>query len=443
FGNGLPRVSTEISINGNETTVQRDAGDATPNFRIFHVADGGDLNLDSLTVSGGSVLAAFSPANEGGGILSRGTLTLTNGQVSGNSATFGGGICSLGGYVELTHSIVVENSASLQAGGILNAVSGTAVLINSLVGGNSAGQHGAGIYITGHGLATLIDSTVSGNFAGLSAGGIWTYGELILTNSNVSGNFADTDGGGILIAFAGTVTMTNSSISGNFAGDDGGGIWNFSTLTMASSSVSGNTAGGFLGGGIFNTKFGTVTIVNSILANSTNAADCDNFGVVIDAGYNIVEDGTCISAPTSFSGDPMLGPLQDNGGPTMTHALLEGSPAIDAIPVGDCVVDTDQRGIPRPQGDGCDIGSYEVEESDPCADDDGDGRVTICHVPPGNTGNAHTITVSANALPAHLAHGDQCGPCEDELSAQRGGGKHLGSHNGARNFGRTSVAPRR
>jgi hypothetical protein len=81
---------------------------------------------------------------------------------------------------------------------------------------------------------------------------------------------------------------------------------------------------------------------------------------VIDNGYNIIEDGSCLTAATSFAADPKLGLLQDNGGDTHSHALLNGSPAIDAIPEGSCDLGDDQRGVTRPQGDGCDIGAYEV-----------------------------------------------------------------------------------
>ena len=105
----------------------------------------------------------------------------------------------------------------------------------------------------------------------------------------------------------------------------------------------------------------------------TGAFRCQCVARAVD-GHNIIEDGTCITDPSSFSGDPMLGPLQDNGGPTETHALLAGSPAIDEIPSENCEVDSDQRGVPRPQGDGCDIGSYELEFFCP-ADFDGDGTV--------------------------------------------------------------------
>jgi len=104
----------------------------------------------------------------------------------------------------------------------------------------------------------------------------------------------------------------------------------------------------------------------SILSSNTALGICyEETGLhaayVYDDGYNIIEDGTCITDPTSFAADPLLGTLQDNGGETFTQSLLESSPAIDAIPMGSCAVIEDQRGIARPQGNGCDIGAFEVE----------------------------------------------------------------------------------
>jgi hypothetical protein len=107
------------------------------------------------------------------------------------------------------------------------------------------------------------------------------------------------------------------------------------------------------------------------VANSPSGGDCFKRpnDPITDAGYNLVEDGSCITDATSFSGDPLLGDLADNGGPTQTHALLTGSPAIDAGPPtdGDPIAcpppDTDQRGVSRPQGSACDIGAFELEST--------------------------------------------------------------------------------
>jgi len=191
------------------------------------------------------------------------------------------------------------------------------------------------------------------------------------------------------------VSLAGLTLTGGAATYFGGGIYNFGTLTLTNSVIGENSAPG-KGGGVFNFDFGTVALTNSTVRENL----------------------------AGFSG----GGVWNSGNSTVTLT--------DAIICGNT---PDQI-----EGDYADGGGNIIaDECSPCvpADFDGD-RVTICHVPPGNAGNTHTLTVSINALPAHLAHGDQCGPCEDELSAQRGGGKKLGSHNGARSFGRTSVAPR-
>ena len=161
--------------------------------------------------------------------------------------------------------------------------------------------------------------------------------------------------------------MRNSTFSGNSVSATGGGIGNIGgTLTVTHSTFSGNSASE--GGGIYNgvdpdtETIGTLTLANTILANSPSGGDCvNNGGTLTPAGVNLVEDGSCGAStdPTHFlTGDPQLGPLAPNGGPTQTHALLVGSPAIDAADNSFCL-DTDQRGVARPQGTACDIGAYE------------------------------------------------------------------------------------
>ena len=101
-------------------------------------------------------------------------------------------------------------------------------------------------------------------------------------------------------------------------------------------------------------------LLGTIVANSTTGIGNEIRGVIIDSGDNIVEDGSGLSDPTSMSGDPNLGPLVDNGGPTLTQALLPGSIAIDAASCAKNTPSQDQRGIARPQGSSCDIGSFEL-----------------------------------------------------------------------------------
>jgi hypothetical protein len=244
----------------------------------------------------------------------------------------------------------------------------TVVTVISGTFSNNATSGAGGIYNLG-GTLTLINSTVSNNSAGVQGGGISNSGRVAIINSailsNTTGaNFGDSTGGGIYNS--GVMTLTNSTVSGNQALDVngngyGGGVYNFGTLTIINSTLSNNEANG-AGGGL-RVVSGTVTLRNTIIANSPSGGDCSRSGgSVINNGFNLVEDNSC-----NFTGgaDPLLGPLQDNGGPTLTHALLLGSPAIDAGDPNYCAGATDQRGYFRlvdGNNDGnarCDIGAYE------------------------------------------------------------------------------------
>ena len=213
---------------------------------------------------------------------------------------------------------------------------------------------------------TLNNLTVA-NGRGAGGGGIANQGTLTVTNSTLSGNNANVgiaSGGGIW-NYGGTVTVSNSTLSGNSASYAGGGIENNrGTLTMSNSTLSGNSVTDVdygKGGGI-SSFGGSVTLKNTIVANSPSGGSC--YGTITDGGYNLDSDGSCGfgTANNSLSGvDPMLGALADNGGPTLTHALLEGSPAIDK---GNSFGATaDQRGVARPQGAASDIGAFESEST--------------------------------------------------------------------------------
>jgi len=239
---------------------------------------------------------------------------------------------------------------------------GTLTLMNSTVSGNNIPNPEGAQGINNRGTLTLMNSTVSGND---TWGGIHNYGIMTLTNSTVSGNAcsADCEGGGI--HNFGTMTMTNSTVSGNTSDRDGGGIRHSGDgmLTIVNSTVSGNTAP--LGGTAM-TGGGTTILTNTLIDGT-----CTN-PVMTTNGYNIESPGnTCGLDPDGTDkvnvSDPMLGPLQDNRGPTWTHALLPGSPAINQIPEAACEVETDQRGKPRPEsgGNACDIGAFERQPDDP------------------------------------------------------------------------------
>ena len=292
---------------------------------------------------------------------------------AGPTAQGGGGIFNNGGTLTLDDS-TIRGSSSLggtQGGGILNR-SGTLTLNNSTVAGNIA-NIGAGIYSDGIGTAVLNNSTVVGNSSSGQGGGIYNLASILyLTNSTVSNNSASIRGGGIYSDPPAAVTLTNTTISGNRAGLDGGGIYhtgNNSIMILNNSSISTNTASD--GGGIY-TGGGVDSFVrlrNTILARNVASinADCRAPSVTPTSseGYNLIGD-TSGCAFTPVIGDltdidPLLGPLQDNGGPTFTHALLPGSPAIDAGSPDCPPPATDQRGVPRPQGAACDIGAFELE----------------------------------------------------------------------------------
>jgi CSLREA domain-containing protein len=167
------------------------------------------------------------------------------------------------------------------------------------------------------------------------------------------------------------LTLARLTVADGNTSDFGGGIENRGgALTVTNSTFSGNSAD-ISGGGIFNGSGETATLRNTIVANSPSGGNCSNLGTLTDGGYNI-DDGTSCGfsqANNSMpSEDPLLDPdgLQNNGGPTKTIALMNGSPAINAIPQGTngCGTDitTDQRGVSRPKGSGCEVGAFEKKQ---------------------------------------------------------------------------------
>jgi hypothetical protein len=259
----------------------------------------------------------------------------------------------------------------LDGGSIFN--NGTLTVSNCILSGNSVSTFIAGGGIFNERTLTVTNCTLSGNSA--SAGGAIynTEGTLTVSNCILSGNSATSPGGGIisvggaLANFDGRLTVSNSTLSGNSAtGGDGGGIGNeggLSTLTVTNCTLSGNSA--MTGGGIDNQGAppGTVTALDTIIAGNTASTGPDVNGQLTSLGHNLIGNtsgGSGFVASDLLNVNPQLGPLQDNGGPTQTMALLPGSPAIDA---GD---DTgapasDQRGFARIVNGIVDIGAFEVQ----------------------------------------------------------------------------------
>ena len=221
-------------------------------------------------------------------------------------------------------------------------------------------------------------TTIAGNGAMCAnycsgwGGGIFNAGNVTVNDSSLTGNVAR---GNVSLAYGGGIynlgwmTINNSTISGNTIFGRGGGIYNRNgSVTINNTTISGNVAGYYgVGTNIYNS--GAVVIQSSIVAYGVNG-NCA--GSVTSIGYNLSSDGTCTfnNVGDLDNTDPLLGPLQNNGGPTETMALLPGSPAIDAGNLSGCTdgqgnaLKTDQRGMPRPDaGDAgrCDIGAYETQ----------------------------------------------------------------------------------
>ena len=307
----------------------------------------GDLDVTgNLTINGAG---AASTIVDGGGLdrafdvhvgatVQLNAITIRGGHAAGSGTDgAGGGIRNFAGTLILTNTIVVRNTAVLVGGGLA----------------------------TDSATVTLVGSTVSNNAAG-AAGGIYNAGALIVNMSTVASNQATSGGGGGIWNSAGTVTMTNSTVSGNSAATTGGGILgNGTVVILTSSTVAGNAAAS--GGGIFNGN--NLNLRNTIVANSTAGGNCGgNPANPSLSNHNLSSDASCAfgSAGDLNNANPLLGPLASNGGPTATHALLSGSPAIDAVPAASCTVSTDQRGVTRPQGADCDIGAYEAVPAVTC-----------------------------------------------------------------------------
>jgi hypothetical protein len=231
-------------------------------------------------------------------------------------------------------------------------------------------QGGGGIYNGDGATLALRDSTVSNNTSGWAGGGVYSFFNTttIVERSTISGNTATDVGGGI--RSLGNATVVNSTLSGNSATAWHGGAL-FQTdgaLDMVNTTVAENTSPGGTAAifvGTFGPSNASVTLTNTALDNPINCFP-GYFGAgtveLVSGGHNIATDASCNLTATGDqpTTDPRLEPLGDNGGPTLTHALPAGSPAIDAADAA-AAPEVDQRGVARPQGAGDDIGSYELE----------------------------------------------------------------------------------
>jgi len=317
FGNAYTAVPPPCPSGGTvSTTVDSVTGDS---LRACIIWANGNVGVDTLTV----------PA---------GTYTLTLGGIAEDAAATGD--------LDITEDIIINGNAAGATIIDANAIDRVFDILGAnLTGTNLTIRNGLTVGVENGG-GVAIDAT----------------GSLTLSESTVSGNSSSNEGGGIDVN-EGTLTLTNVTVSGNTAVDDGGGILCTGTCTLTNVTVSGNSATD-LGDGIREETTGSITFLNTIVAgNGAGGDNCNgttsNF---TSSGWNLSSDATCnfVAAGDQVNTDPLLGVLQDNGGPTFTHALGAGSLAIDGgFGVG-CPA-TDQRGDVRPIGSACDIGAYEEQ----------------------------------------------------------------------------------
>ena len=311
-------VNNNVTISGPGANMLTITRNSATHFRIFHILQH-TVTIEGLSITNGLALALGKSPDAGGGIFcddeefnnERLAVTVSNCVISGNTA---GGPTGFGG------------GGGISFGAINGFAPTTLTVSNCTISGNSCkGYNGGGIYIdmddaTGMSSATITNSTISGNSAGQLGGGVYNAGEnpsavLTISNSTISSNTATFFGGGI----------HNDSRSGGHA-----------VLRINNSTLSGNSANS--GGAIYNTAFfggtATVDIGNSILnSGPTGGTLFNDSGTVTSHGYNLSDDdaGGFLTGPgDQINTDPLLGPLQNNGGPTFTHALLPSSPAFDA-----------------------------------------------------------------------------------------------------------------
>ena len=399
-GGGISTESGNVSLNGSSVVNNGTSGEAASGGGISTFF--GNVSLSNSIVNGNSTSGPGGLTSGGGGIHNlRGSVSLTDSAVSGNSTlgnvSSGGGIFAISGNVTLHNSTVIGNSTSgaQSDGGGIYAYGGI-YLTDSIVSGNSTSgeeSEGGGLFLGGRFLTqfrdvSLTNSTVSGNSSS-SGGGISAERAVVsLVNSVVNGN----EGGGIHVttngvivgttpADTGSVSLINSTVSGN----EGGGIrTRVASVSLLNSTITENTATGIIfddlsvvgGAGGIEAISSDVSIINSIVASnfsniSGSSPDLfvgspdlfvglrDLIGDLI-VEHSLIGDSTNLEiTATTGTGNilnqpALLGPLADNGGPTLTHALLPSSPAIDA---GDEALAVDEAGVPLvtdQRGDGFD-----------------------------------------------------------------------------------------
>ncbi len=327
-------VTADVFINGPGADVLTVSGGGGTN--VFEIGSGKNVTLSGLTITNGY-------DDNGGGILNSGNLTIYDCVISGNNSTgYGGGISNDGGSLQITESTISGNTATRGGGGIHNK-NGSTAIHRSTISGNDAWAGGGILNMTSvdvTALVTIENSTISGNTAtGPKGGGIHNEPQF---------------------SYSGTSGLPDPPAP---PGSSGG----TATVQLTFATITNNTSTEGKGGGIYGYAVNGVSRVqylNTIIAGNTadSGADCYNEnGFMNSLGCSMVDDAVSASPGAGdvsvVDGDPKLGPLADNGGPTLTHALLSGCKAINAASTNS--YELDQRGNSRVFGSLPDIGAYE------------------------------------------------------------------------------------
>lgn len=430
--------SVPLTVEGNGATIQRTAGEAEGNrFRFIEVALDKTVTLKDLTLKGGYTAVGWSGndtkskrAPQGGAIYSRGNLTLDNvtfinnktgrggaGADGGRNEGYSGGNGGSGGAVYSEGSLSVINSTFTGnrtgdggSGGFGFARGGT---------GGESGQGGAiavyasltmsGTEISDNSVGNVgaAGNSVLGGFTGFAArgSGAGVYvggGDASVDSSLFSGNVTTGEfayGGGLAAAPGGGLKVTNSTFVGNSA-YRGAALWaNNRAGTVTNSTFTGNTSEN--GGDVAALDYGgSVAFANTLMQANGNSSDCGPAREGAAAAYSdaggLMSDSAGSCGNTATTAEPRLGPLQENGGPSRTRALLTGSPALDAG-VSFLCTSADQRGVLRPQGSGCDIGAFEVGVNPAPGPFDGPTGTTV------GVATTYSSTLSSSGIPYSYA----------------------------------------
>ncbi len=357
----------EVTINNSIFTGNKAGSEGGAIYNTHY----GRLEIHHSTLTQNEVTGS---GHGGGAVYSNGYVLLNYSTLHHNtSSIYGGAVNSDGGELHINRSVIRDNYAEYRGGGVFSSSTVVTITDSTISGNESGGFEGGGLFHRSYAL-TIIGSTISGNKAHLEGGGVFTRGNpTTITNSTISGNTTQEYGGGVYVDSGSITTITNSTITGNTAvNDDGGGLYNSGTIYLNRSIVSGNSAGN----------------EGQEIANDQGDIYADNYNILghgdvhsDDAFYDFTPGVSDFDASSDSTDNTALTAilnttLASNGGPTQTHALPIGSPAIDFAPSAACTPaptnGLDQRGAPRSvdgnglgSGNECDAGAFERQGEHP------------------------------------------------------------------------------